>query len=228
MDYLLTANEGDARDFEEARVKNATFDPNGVLARLPNLQDDAELGRLEFNTAASDLDNDGDIDEILAYGGRSMTVFRAPVVGRFRAVQDTGADIENYTASIFGNVFNSNNDDNDSLESRSDAKGAEPEALTVAEIDGRTYAFLGLERQSAIMVYDVTNPMSPVFHAYASNRFFADENGFIDADTAAAGDLGPEGIEFIPAADSPTGTPAIAVANEVSGTVTLWKIDFGI
>lgn len=229
--YLFTANEGDARDFEEKRVKSGslTFDPSGVISRLPNLQDDEELGRLEFNTAASDLDGDGDIDEIFAYGGRSMSVFRAPIVGRFRAVAGTGSDMDMYTASLFSTVFHSNNDDNDSLESRSDAKGAEPEALTLAEINGRTYAFIGLERQSAIMVYDVTNPTSPQFEAYASNRGYVDENNaIIDADTSAAGDLGPESIEFIAASDSPLGVPMIAVANEVSGTVTLWKIDIGL
>lgn len=226
QNYLLTANEGDARDFEEDRFKDAILDPSieGVFGPL---QEDDKLGRLEVNLSASDLDNDGDVDVPMAYGGRSMTVFESPVVGRFRAVSGTSTngnnDIEEYTASIFSTVFNSNNDDNDSLESRSDAKGAEPEALTVGEIDGVKYAFLGLERQSAIMVYDVTDPRSPQFHSYVSNRNF-----MVDADTAEAGDLGPEGIEFIPADVSPLGVPTIAVANEVSGTVTLYRIDFGL
>lgn len=235
--YLFTANEGDARDFEEIRFKNVggtgepNFDPS-VSATLAPLQTDDEIGRLEINKIASDTDRDGDIDEIITYGGRSMTIFSAPSFGRFRAVRDTDSDLESYTASRFANVFNSNNDDNDSFESRSDAKGAEPEALTLAEIDGKTYAFLGLERQSAIMVYDVTDPRRPAFQAYASNRFYVDDNGAILAlpgALAATGDLGPEGIEFISAANSPiAGVPMIAVANEVSGTVTLWRIDLGL
>lgn len=239
--YLFTANEGDARDFEEIRFKDIgdtdettyTFD-TAVFGALSPLQADEELGRLEINQVASDTDRDGDIDEIVTYGGRSMTIYQAPAFGRFRAVRDTGSDIESYTASRFANVFNSNNDDNDSFESRSDAKGAEPEALTLAEIDGRTFAFLGLERQSAIMVYDVTDPRRPSFENYVSNRVFVDGDGeFLDVETpsglAATGDLGPEGIEFIPASVSPvSGVPMIAVANEVSGTVTLWRIDFGI
>ena len=50
-----------------------------------------------------------------------------------------------------------------------------------------------------------------------------------DADDPAAvlsqaGDLGPEGLAFIPAASSPTGAPLLAVANEVSGTTTLFSI----
>lgn len=238
--YLFTANEGDARDFEEIRFKDVgdsgepNFDPS-VAATLSPLQADDEIGRLEFNKIASDLDGDGDIDGIYTFGGRSMTVYDAPAVGRFRAIRDTGSDLESYTASRYANVFNSNNDDNDSFESRSDAKGVEPEALTLAEINGKTFAFLGLERQSAIMVYDVSNPRrSPIFQGYFSNRNFVDADGnFIDPSTpvglAATGDLGPEGIEFITAANSPiAGVPMIAVANEISGTVTLWRIDLGL
>ncbi|WP_269541916.1 choice-of-anchor I family protein [Cerasicoccus fimbriatus] len=234
MSYLLTANEGDARDFEELRFKDIgdagettyVFDP-AVISTLAPLQENDQLGRLEINLVASDLDKDGDIDVPMVFGGRSMSVYEAPVVGRFRQVGGTSAngnnDLDEFTASIFPNVFHSNNDDNDSLESRSDAKGVEPEALTVAEIDGQTYAFLGLERQSAIMIYNVTDPRTPQFVAYVSNR-----NYMVDADTEEAGDLGPEGIEFIPASDSPLGVPTIAVANEISGTVTLYSIESGI
>ncbi|WP_309399345.1 choice-of-anchor I family protein [Cerasicoccus maritimus] len=234
MSYLLTANEGDARDYEELRFKDIgdagettyVFDPSVADVLIP-LQEDDQLGRLEINLVASDLDRDGDIDTPVVFGGRSMSVYEAPVVGRFRAVGGTSAngnnDLDEFTASLFSTVFHSNNDDNDSLESRSDAKGVEPEALTVATIGEKTFAFLGLERQSALMVYDVTDPRTPIFHAYISNRDYS-----VDADTEAAGDLGPEGIEFIAAEDSPLGVPTIAVANEVSGTVTLYSIEFGI
>ena len=39
-----------------------------------------------------------------------------------------------------------------------------------------------------------------------------------------AGDLGPEGVTFIPATSSSTGSPLLAVANEVSGTTTLFSV----
>jgi len=42
---------------------------------------------------------------------------------------------------------------------------------------------------------------------------------------SAVGDLGPEGIVFISADDSPTGKDIIAVSNEVSGTVTIFSIE---
>ena len=44
-------------------------------------------------------------------------------------------------------------------------------------------------------------------------------------DPAAAGDLGPDSIVVIAAADSPIGAPLLAVGNEVSGTTTLYRVD---
>jgi hypothetical protein len=84
----------------------------------------------------------------------------------------------------------------------------------------RTYAFVGAERQSGIFVFDVTDPTAPTFVTYAENR---DWTG--DPTAGTAGDLGPEGLVFIPAADSPTGADLLLVANEVSGTLTVWSID---
>ena len=40
-----------------------------------------------------------------------------------------------------------------------------------------------------------------------------------------AGDLGPESIKFIAASDSPNGSPLLLVGNEVSGTTTVYQID---
>ncbi|MBB4909725.1 choice-of-anchor I domain-containing protein [Actinophytocola algeriensis] len=72
-------------------------------------------------------------------------------------------------------------------------------------------------------MYDVTDPRHPFFVTYENNRDFAEsvEDG---GDLAKAGDLGPEGLTFIPAEDSPTRTPLVAVANEVSGTTTLFRV----
>ena len=44
---------------------------------------------------------------------------------------------------------------------RSDDKGPEPEALALGEIDGRTYAFIGMERNNTIFAYDITLPSDP-------------------------------------------------------------------
>lgn len=39
-----------------------------------------------------------------------------------------------------------------------------------------------------------------------------------------APDGDPEVVRFVPAEASPDGAPMLVVANEVSGTVTLWRI----
>jgi hypothetical protein len=86
------------------------------------------------------------------------------------------------------------------------------------------YAFIGLERQSAVLVYDITNPAAPVYQRYLSNRDFSVSNNDIAITANAAGDLGPEGLKFISAADSPDGTPYLITGNEISGTVTAWAL----
>ena len=59
-----------------------------------------------------------------------------------------------------------------------------------------------------------------MFVDYVNNRDFT-----VDPATAeAAKDLGPEGVIFIDAKDSPTRAPLLVVANEVSGTVTLYSV----
>ena len=60
-----------------------------------------------------------------------------------------------------------------------------------------------------------------LFVTYANNRDFS----VADVTTPAAGDLGPEGIQFIAAGDSPNGQPLIIVGNEVSGTTTIFAIE---
>lgn len=82
------------------------------------------------------------------------------------------------------------------------------------------YAFIGLERVGGVMVYDVTEPADSFFETYINNRNFTAANG-----SPEALDLGPEGLIFIDKNDSPTGEYMLVVANEVSGTTTLYNIN---
>ena len=134
-------------------------------------------------------------------------------------VWDSGDALERLVADREPALFNANNDETDTAESRSDNKGPEPEGLDLGRLGGRTYAFVGLERVSAIAVIDVTDPTAGRVAGYASNR---DETG--DAEAGTAGDLGPEGILFVPGEDSPTGQLLLIVGNEVSGTTTIWQV----
>lgn len=215
---IVTANEGDSRDYdgfsEEERVKDLTLDPT-AFPDAAALQADENLGRLKTTTANGDTDGDGDFDELYAYGARSFSIRTA----RGKLLYDSGDDFEQITAAQIPADFNSTNDENDSFDNRSDDKGPEPEGLTLGKVEGRTYAFIGLERVGGIMVYDITNPNDVAFVQYINTRDFAG-----DPVAGTAGDLGPEGLTFIEEDDSPIDEPLLAVASEVSGTVTTYVV----
>jgi hypothetical protein len=39
-----------------------------------------------------------------------------------------------------------------------------------------------------------------------------------------AGELGPEGLAFVPARDSPNGVPLVIVGNEISGSTRIYEV----
>nr|WP_299213356.1 choice-of-anchor I family protein [uncultured Dokdonia sp.] len=110
--YLVIANEGDARDYdgfsEESRTNDLTLDPTAY----PNadiIQIDENLGRLNVTTATGDTDGDGDIDIIHAYGGRSFSIVNADT----RAiVYDSQNILERIIKEdpVYGAIFNATND----------------------------------------------------------------------------------------------------------------------
>jgi DNA-binding beta-propeller fold protein YncE len=219
--YYASAGEGDDRG-EVARIGAASFVLNPTV--FPNataLKTNAQLGRLNASTIDGKLAGaaDPDFDRLQVLGSRSFIVW-----DRWgNLVFDSGDQLEQITAAFAPANFNADNAANN-FDDRSDNKGPEPEAIAVGSTpEGRTYAFVGLERFSGIATFDVTDPNNVSFAGYTNNRDFS---ATIDLATApaAAGDLGPEGIVFIPAADSPTGEPMIAVSNEISGTTTLYSI----
>ena len=103
-------------------------------------------------------------------------------------------------------MFNANSGLN-KMDDRSDDKGPEPEAPALGEIDGRSYAFIGMGRNNVIFAYDITLPSDP--HMVGHMMPAATHNS-------------PEGVEFISAKDSPTGKPMIALAYEMTGTIAVY------
>jgi hypothetical protein len=216
--YLLTANEGDDRG-EDERVNGIVLDPT-AFPNAAELQQSANLGRLGVSSIDGDTDDDGDYDELYSYGARSFTIFDMTAGGSVATVTyDSGDIFEQVIADREFYDFGSTNDENGSFEDRSDNKGPEPEAATIGFLNGRTLAFLGMERQSGIFIFDVTDPANSQMLSYTSNRDFAG-----DAAAGTAGDLGPEGLVFVPADQNPTGKPILLAANEVSGTTTVFEI----
>ncbi|MFB2649862.1 choice-of-anchor I family protein [Shewanella mangrovisoli] len=226
-DFIVTANEGDSRDYagfsEEARAGDLTLDPNHP--QFAAAKDKTQLARLKVTKSMGDDDNDGDYDKIVSFGARSFSIWTADG----QQVFDSGSDFERITAALLGNNFNNNNEENKG-DSRSDDKGPEPEALALGKIGQKLYAFIGLERTSGFMIYDVTNPFDVHFVDYVVNRDFeADfsidtDTGEVKGDASLAGDLGPEGMKFVSAEKSPNGQPLLIIGNEVSGTTSVYQI----
>jgi hypothetical protein len=219
--YYVTANEGDDRDDfipgeEGARVKDLVLDPV-AFPNAAELQADSALGRLTVTTFDGDINGDGQFEKLYALGARSFSIWAEDGTQMF----DSGSDFERITAQRFPDNFNASNSSNDP-ETRSDNKGPEPEGVALGELAGRTFAFIGLERIGGVMVYDVTNPQNARFVQYVNPRDFSKDP---ESELALAGDLGPEGLAFIPAEDSPNGSPLLVVGNEVSGTTTIYQID---
>ncbi|MGB2742728.1 MAG: choice-of-anchor I family protein [Cognaticolwellia sp.] len=242
--FIVSANEGDARDYdgysEEVRVKDI-IDPdelNQTLSTELQSQYDESggknyLGRLKVTTALGDKDQDGEFEKLFAYGARSFSIWDKNI----NLVFDSGDDFGKISSAILGNNFNAAHTENKG-DNRSDDKGGEPEAIDVGEIAGRTYAFISQERAGDLFVYDITNPFNTAFVTHYNNRDFTvdyemdddladpcDSNEGMDCTQVhMAGDLGPESIKFISAADSPTNTPLLVIGNEVSGTVTVYQV----
>jgi 2',3'-cyclic-nucleotide 2'-phosphodiesterase / 3'-nucleotidase / 5'-nucleotidase len=210
--YYVTANEGDDRG-ENRSVRNLTLDPT-AFPDASTLRLDQNLGRLSVSSIDGDTDSDGDYDKLYAYGTRSFSVWDS----QGNLVYDSGDDFEQITAQQLAANFNASNDNNN-FDNRSDNKGPEPEGIVVGQVGGYTYSFIGLERIGGVMVYDITNPNSPQFVQYLNNRDFSQ-----NVQLPGAGDLGPEGLTFISAADSPTGLPLLVVTNEISGSTTTYAI----
>lgn len=215
--FVLTANEGDHRKYgafnEEARVADLKLDPR-VFPGAEELVRPDQLGRLLVTRSLGDANGDGLFEALYCLGGRSFSVRSA--AGEL--VYDSGSDFERILAARHPQSFNADHETNSS-DARSANKGPEPEGLTVGWVEGRDLAFIGLERHSGIMVYDVSNPRQPEFVDYVLTRNFT-----VAPDQSEAGDIGPEGLLFVGAGDSPTGKPLLVVSYEVSGTITLYEI----
>lgn len=211
--YILTANEGDAREWGEySNVDSKKFDKSADK-KTEYLDPDKTDGLIK--------------DRIHLLGGRSFSIYEADDLTR---VYNSGSDFEKITARIFPDFFNTNNDEDkgaDELDARSNKKGPEPENVEVLKIKDKTYAIIGLERISGIMIYDISDPTQPVYKDYFNNRIFIKsvEKGE-KVDLSERGNIAPEGLCAIEAQDSPTGKPIVLVANEVSGTVQVIEFKY--
>jgi len=207
--YVVTANEGDGREYcldTDPKCDNPTFIDESKIKKL-DLADSIKAAYVNDNDlkVMTDLgkNSDGKYEKLYTYGARSLSIWD----DKGDLVWDSGDAISKKVAELQPALFNQ---DDGEMDGRSGNKGAEPEALTVGTIGNKTFAFLGLERQNAIMVYDITDPKAPTFISYL--------------DTGKEGDISPEGMKFIPASESPNGKDLLLVAFEVSGSTAVYEV----
>ncbi|HMN93927.1 MAG TPA: choice-of-anchor I family protein [Hydrogenophaga sp.] len=207
--YFITANEGDDRDdflatAETSRVSSLMLDPV-AFPNAAELRANTELGRLTvINTLGRN--GSGQYEALYALGGRSFSIYNASTGAQ---VYDSGFDLEQRAyatlpAALLGAP---------QVLGRLDNKGPEPESVVVGRIGTRTYAFVALERTSAILMYDVSDPAAPTFVQWLQNT-----TNLVD------GDISPEGLAFVPADRSPTGAALLLAGHEVSGSLAVWEI----
>ena len=234
--YLVTANEGDAREWGDEdqgtfylSEDERDFGEEGVTS--PTGAITAENSGLEGKVVFFKTEDfDGlDPEKDYVFGGRSFTVFQATENG-LEEVFTSGDDFEALTAQYVPEYFNASND-NAVLDDRSGKKGPEAESVTVGTVDGKAYAFVALERTGGVMAYDVTDPEAITFVNYVNTRDFGTtvegseeyEDGELDK-WVTGGDVAPEGLLFLDAASSPNGEPLLLAACEVSGTVAVYQL----
>lgn len=225
--YLVTANEGDGREYiytiaatdeADCEAKGGDDWDDGECL-VESHVDEKKISKLDLDASIADayadendlkvmidlgdIDSDGAYEKLYTYGARSFSIWDS----NGNLVWDSGDAISKKIAQIQPALFNQ---DEGEMDGRSGNKGGEPEALTLGKIDEKTYAFIGLERQNAIIIYDVSNPMEPSYVGYI--------------ETESAGDISPEGMKFISASDSPNQKPLLLVSYEVSGSTVIYEV----
>jgi DNA-binding beta-propeller fold protein YncE len=184
--YLVMANEGDARDNGEGDSEDERRGGAGG-ADIELVPDSSELARTNFSNVDSARGG-----PLVKFGGHSLSIRDS----EGRLVYDSGSLLDREAIRL--GVYD---------DGRSDNKGVEPEGLALLRIDGRTLAFVGLERATtaAFAVFDITDPH---------------EVRYLDM-VVGAGDLSPEGLS----AFTVNGRHYLAIAHEVSDTTSLYEID---
>jgi hypothetical protein len=230
--YILSANEGDAREYFNNGIENNANRCFVDVARARSLRNDvdyanytvgdltsddlnltARLGRLSVSTTDGKDPVSGKYTSLHPFGARSLSIWSA----EGDLVWDSGDAIEQITARIQSDtgklVFNTNREGSVTWDGRSDDKGPEPEGIAVGSAWGRTYAFVGLERQNGVVVFDVTDPTAPSFVQLIATT-----------DYAGNGDVSPEGLQFLPAGIAGGPNPLLVVSYEGSGSTRVFEL----
>lgn len=199
--YLVTANEGDKSEDHSMRLGKAIeaglVDPAAVQ-RLRDRLGDLEthgVARLVISTIDGDLDGDGDLDILCPLGARSVSIID---IQTGSVLWNSGPQMELITAMLDPERYNAG-------DLRSDRAGPEPEGLAIGRLGERTLLAVGLERADTVLLYDISNPISPTYLDAA----------FLGPDCSS-----PEGLVFF----EREGRLYLGVAGEIGGCLTLYEV----
>ncbi|MBD2464808.1 hypothetical protein H6G89_27785 [Oscillatoria sp. FACHB-1407] len=149
-----------------------------ISAREPDGVAITPDGRYFVTANEDNLTNENDQSHngtaLSPHGARSISVFDAQ---SGRLLSDSGNTIENAVIAA-------------RLPQRCDSKGPEPEVVSVGVVNGRTLAFVALERADAVTIHDITDPRSI---RLLDTVILNPEVVGTDAEAG----LEPEGVEFI-------------------------------
>merc|ERR1712154_200118 len=178
-EYIITANEGDAKDFQESRVEDLELDPV-AFPDADELQKEENLGRLKVLNQVG-INEDGQYEELYTLSSRDFTIWEVvknnnDKIRRLELVYSSLDEFEQETATALGTDGFNSRGTYPSFDGRSDNIGPEPEGIAVGKCmnDGveRVFAFIALEEVGGIMVYDITDPEQSKFVQYFNDRNF--------------------------------------------------------
>lgn len=192
--FVYSANEGDSRDYDGFSEEERVKDIDLNPANFPN-PDYWQMDEVlgRLNITTTLGDLDGNGDYEELYSYGARS-FSIWNGNTGKQVYDSG-DFLDKTAEMEG----------DYDDGRSDDKGSEPEGVEIGRIGNTDVLFVGMERVDAVAVFDISNPVKPKYMQWLKT-----------------GDA-PEGLLFIPAAESPNGKSILVVSSEGDGFITVYS-----
>jgi len=241
--YLLTANEGNAKYYDSVRVGDVELDDD-AFGDDHHLQDDDHLGRLQvLSGAGSEYGQNahGEVDRLYTFGSRDWTAWRIQTGSEtdaecpcdspssLRLVFSSLDDMEQVTASQLGDDGFNSDLFSPSGDSRSDDKGPEPESIVVGQCsNGDSYAFIGLERAGGVMVYDITDidDGEVTFVEFLNSRDFSVHYAEGSRPPESAGNVEPETMVFVPDTDD-SEEALLVVGYKTSASIAVYSFNCG-
>ena len=216
--FVVTANEGapvnDYKAWTDVTTpmmlsQQGVLDPDVFTASVLEDLKNVTVSSLERCDVAPDKTANGKCPYMYSFGSRSISIFDG-ATGHL--MWDSGDMFEQTIAKVAPDYFNWNSKKGKvKMDARSEDKGCEPENVTTGVVGEKRYVFAGLERTSAVAVFDITGVEKG--NAPKIVDFYLNPK-----------DRGPEGILFIPAEKSPNGEPLLVVGYEYSKTLAVYAV----